>query len=66
MGEHLRLDVTDRTAAITGIAFGKGDFALHMQNGNAVDVCYELDENTFNGVTSIQMMVQDIKTVKSE
>ena len=66
MGEHLRLDVTDRTAAITGIAFGRGDFALHMQNGNAVDVCYELDENTFNGVTSIQMMVQDIKTVKSE
>ena len=61
MGEHLRLDVTDRTAAITGIAFGQGDWALHLQNGNAVDVCYELEENTFNGQTSIQMMVQDIK-----
>lgn len=61
MGEHLRLDVTDRTAAITGIAFGQGDWALHLQNGNAVDVCYELEENTYNGQTSIQMMVQDIK-----
>ena len=61
MGEHLKLDVTDRTAAITGIAFGKGDLALHLQNGNAVDICYELEENIFNGVRSIQMMVEDIK-----
>ncbi len=60
-GEHLKLDVTDRTAAITGIAFGKGDLALHLQNGNAVDVCYELDENIYNGIRSIQMMVEDIK-----
>ncbi len=60
-GEHLRLDVTDRTAAISGIAFGKGDFALHLQNGNAVDICYELDENVYNGVRSLQMMVNDIK-----
>lgn len=60
-GEHLRLDVTDRTAAITGIAFGKGEMALHLQNGNAVDLCYELDENTYNNITSIQMMVSDIK-----
>lgn len=60
-GEHLRLDVTDRTAAISGIGFGMGDMALYIQNGNPVDVCYQLEENTFNGVTSTQMMVQDIR-----
>ena len=60
-GEHLRLDVTDRAYAITGIAFGRADMAQHIQNGNAVDICYELDENTFNNRTSIQMMAQDIK-----
>ncbi len=38
-----------------------GEAALHLQNGNAVDLCYELEENTFNGRTSIQMNVQDIK-----
>jgi single-stranded-DNA-specific exonuclease len=59
--EHLRLDVTDRTAAITGIAFGRAEMADYILNGNAVDICYELDENTFRNVTSIQMMVQDIK-----
>lgn len=60
-GDHLRLDVTDRTACIAGIAFGQGDFAPYLQNGNQVDVCYSIEENTFNGRTNIQMMVQDIK-----
>ena len=59
--EHLRLDVTDRINAITGIAFGRADMAEYMQNGNAVDICYELNENTFNHHITIQMMVQDIK-----
>ena len=65
---HLRLDVTDGTInqdgtvnAITGIAFGRADMAEYIQNGNPVDICYELDENTFNHRTTIQMMVQDIK-----
>ena len=60
-GEHLRLDVTDRAYAITGIAFGRADMAKHIQNGSPVDICYELEENTFNNRTTIQMMVQDIK-----
>ena len=59
--EHLRLDVTDRMSAITGIAFGRADMAEYIQNGNAVDICYELNENTFNHYTTIQMMVQDIQ-----
>ncbi len=62
-GEHLRLDITDRTAAIQGIAFGQGDKALHLQNGLPADVCYELEENTYNGVTSVQMAVHDIKLI---
>ncbi len=59
--KHLRLDVTDRTGALGGIAFGRGDLALDLQNGKNMDVCYELTLNTFNGKTSLQMMVQDIK-----
>jgi len=69
---HLRLDVTDGTInqdgtvnAITGIAFGRADMAEYIQNGNAVDICYELNENTFNHYTTIQMMVQDIRAIKN-
>ncbi len=57
---HLRLDITDRTGALGGIAFGMGHFALDLQNGKNMDVCYELGLNTFNGRTSLQMMVQDL------
>ena len=64
LGEHLKLDLTDRNLAITGIAFGKGDMAPYIQNGNAVDVCYSLDQNTYNGVTSLQMKVEDIVPTK--
>lgn len=60
-GEHLRLDVTDRTAAILGIAFGRADMEMPLRNGEAVDICYELNENTFHNKTTIQMMVQDIR-----
>lgn len=67
-GEHLRLNVTDRSSNqygelvfIDGIAFGQGDFAPYLQNGNAVDICYHLEPNFFNGKETIQMMVQDIK-----
>ena len=59
--EHLRLDVTDRTAAITGIAFGRADMEMHLRNGLPVDICYEVEENTFHNKTTIQMMAQDIK-----
>ena len=60
-GDFLRLDVTDRVNAITGIAFGRADMAEYIQNGNAVDICYELNENTYNHHTTLQMMVHDIK-----
>ena len=67
-GEHLKLNVTDRSintagspVFIDGIAFHQGEFAPLLQNGQAVDVCYRLEENCYNGHVSIQMQVEDIK-----
>ena len=60
-GRHLHLDVTDRVAAIDGVAFGQGDKAVHLQNGESADICYYLEENTFRGRTTLQMNAQDIK-----
>ena len=39
---------------------GNGEMATFIQNGNAVDVCYSLEQNTYKGVTSLQMKVEDI------
>ncbi|MBQ7632429.1 MAG: single-stranded-DNA-specific exonuclease RecJ [Paludibacteraceae bacterium] len=60
-GKHLHLDVTDRIVAMDGIAFGQGDKALPLQNGQSVDVCFYLDENTYRGRTTLQMNAQDIR-----
>ncbi len=65
-GEHLHIDLTDTRVAIEGIAFNKGDWAPYLQNGNAVDVCYSLEENTFNHRTTLQMRVQDLKESSSQ
>ena len=60
-GRHLHLDLTDRVVAMDGIAFGQGDKAEWLQNGNPVDVCFYLEENSFRGRTTLQMNAQDIK-----
>ncbi|MBQ7996110.1 MAG: single-stranded-DNA-specific exonuclease RecJ [Paludibacteraceae bacterium] len=62
-GKHLHLDLTDRIVAMDGIAFGQGDKAAHLQNGNAVDVCFYLEENTYRGRTTLQMNALDIKPI---
>lgn len=60
-GRHLHLDITDRVVAMDGIAFGQGDKAEYLQNGNSVDVCFYLEENIYRGRSSLQMNAQDIK-----
>ena len=60
-GRHLHLDLTDTVVAMDGIAFGYGNTAEYLQNGNAVDVCFYLEENSYRGRTTLQMNAQDIK-----
>ena len=60
-GRHLHLDLTDRIVAMTGIAFGEGEKAVHLQNGKSIDVCFYLEENSYRGRTSLQMNAQDIR-----
>ena len=65
--EHLKMDVQDNTGNLQGIAFGKGEYGEYLLGNNEkLDVCYELQQNYYNGQTSIQMMVKDLKRVKNE
>ncbi|MBP5477174.1 MAG: single-stranded-DNA-specific exonuclease RecJ [Paludibacteraceae bacterium] len=59
--KHLHVDLTDTRIAMEGIAFGMGDWAPYIQNGNPVDACYTLEENTFNGRKILQLRVQDLR-----
>jgi single-stranded-DNA-specific exonuclease len=44
-----------------GIAFRKGQYNSHLKNGGKADICYTMEENTFNGNTSLQLMIKDIR-----
>jgi single-stranded-DNA-specific exonuclease len=72
--EHMKLELIDSQSEciMNGIAFGFGqpkcpgevDFNKYIKELNPVDICYTIEENTFNGTTSIQLMIKDIKTVE--
>jgi len=58
---HLRLAVRqDNSAVFYGIAFGQGE-AYEQIKENPFDICYNLQENHWDGKTTIQLNVKDIK-----
>lgn len=61
--EHLKLELVDSSSenVMNGIAFGMYEFNDHLKSMKPLDICYTLEENTFNGNTSIQLLIKDIK-----
>ncbi|MGC3979368.1 MAG: single-stranded-DNA-specific exonuclease RecJ [Paludibacteraceae bacterium] len=64
--EHLKLELIDDSCenVMSGIAFRMYEFNDHLKALNPLDICYTLDENTFNGNTTIQLTIRDIKKVE--
>jgi len=61
--EHLKLELVDSSSenVMNGIAFRMFAFNDHLKALNPLDICYTLEENTFNGNTNTQLMIRDIK-----
>lgn len=61
--EHIKLDVVDDTTRIpvSAIAFNMQRYGEHVLSGAAFDICYTIEENTYNGSTSIQLLIKDIR-----
>ena len=60
---HLKLSLLDHSTEqiVNGIAFRMHAYNDHLKAAKPLDICYTLEENHFNGNTSIQLMVRDIK-----
>lgn len=60
--EHIKLEMIDDSSEqiMQGIAFGMSRFNDHIKSMKPFDICYSLDENTYNGNTTIQLTVKDI------
>jgi single-stranded-DNA-specific exonuclease len=65
--EHLKLEIVDNKGGgpIHGIAFGMHKHSSYIKEMNPFDICYTIEENTYNGITSIQLTVKDIKPSES-
>ena len=63
--EHIKLEIIDSKSASSpmhGIAFGMSRFNAHIKQMKPFDICYTIEENTYNGNTTLQLMVKDIRT----
>ena len=59
---HLRLVVHEpNQPTISGIAFGYGTMAQEVKEKGRCDLAYVIDENHWQGQTSLQLMVKDVK-----
>lgn len=58
---HLKLDLIQNGHKASGIAFGMADKIDLVKSGKPFSVCYTVEKNVFNGKTSVQLMVRDIK-----
>lgn len=61
--EHIKLDLVDDSTAevMPAIAFGMHEYNDAIKSGEPFDICYTIEENTFNNKTSIQLLIKDIK-----
>ncbi len=58
-GKHLKL-ILGSDVSFDAIAFGMGELARDLKIGDKINVAYNIDENTWNGKTKLQLKVRDI------
>lgn len=63
-GSHLKLHVHQEhtpNLIFDGIGFNLGDWVDILKNNEPVDILFAIDENTWNGKTTLQLSVKDIR-----
>jgi single-stranded-DNA-specific exonuclease len=60
---HLKMDLVSPSfpASFPAIGFGLGDKFPLIANKSALDACFTIEENEFNGKVSLQLNVKDVK-----
>lgn len=62
-GTHLKLELIDDSSRTPthAIAFGMSEHEKDIRDSSPIDICYSIEENVYNGTTSIQLMIKDIR-----
>ncbi|GAB3547423.1 single-stranded-DNA-specific exonuclease RecJ [Spirosoma fluminis] len=61
--KHLKISVHQRRTGhtLTAVGFGMAHFADQLRSGQPFSICYQIEQNFFNGNMSLQLMLKDIK-----
>lgn len=59
-GKHLKLVLNQDGRTFDAIAFGMGEHLPDLKLGKKIDVAYSLEENIWNGSSSLQLKIKDI------
>ncbi|HKC05197.1 MAG TPA: single-stranded-DNA-specific exonuclease RecJ [Patescibacteria group bacterium] len=59
--KHLKMKLKQGEYKIDSIFFGGGEKYSDLKPGSKIDIAYRLEENTWNGYTSIQLQIRDIR-----
>ncbi|MDO4881020.1 MAG: single-stranded-DNA-specific exonuclease RecJ [Capnocytophaga sp.] len=62
-GTHLRVVLTnpEKTVQFVGIGFGLAEKINILKTGKLLEMVYQIEENTWNGITNIQLKIKDIR-----
>ncbi len=66
---HLKLSVVHPDISgypISSIGFQLGQYYTDINKGMCFDICYHVEENEWNGVTSLQLNLKDIKILAAK
>ncbi|VAW27763.1 Single-stranded-DNA-specific exonuclease RecJ, partial [hydrothermal vent metagenome] len=58
---HLKLSVTQNGAVFDGIGFNMAQHYSADLEGKKIDIVFNIDENNFRGIKSIQLKIKDLK-----
>lgn len=62
--KHLKLLLKTETGQLfEAIGFGMPEHYERIAAGEPFNICYSVDENTFNGITTLQLLIKDIKFI---
>lgn len=61
--EHIKLELIDDSSEniVQAIAFGMHEFNDYIKSMKPFDICYTIEENSYNNKTTIQLQIRDIR-----
>lgn len=62
--KHLRLRILKNNHPINCIGFGMGEFTKLLNKGDFINLAFQIDINSYQGIESVQLLIKDIKLSK--